>query len=79
MWGTAGGHLRVVRWHGYRVVPKWSPEGREAALLGAWADVGAAVGEGEDQALLRGISTARSTVARPMSCSCCCRPAASGR
>ena len=31
------------------MVPKG---GREAALLGVWADVGAAAGDGEDQALV---------------------------
>jgi hypothetical protein len=48
-----GGHLRVVRPPGYRVVPKWSPEEEgKRSLLGVWADVGAAAGDGEDQALI---------------------------
>ena len=50
-----GGHLRVVRLHGYRVVPKWSPVPKGAGkwpLLGVWADVGAAARDGEDQALI---------------------------
>ncbi len=45
----AGGHLRVVRLHGYRVVPKGTGE---TALLGAWTDVGAAAGDSEDHAFI---------------------------
>jgi hypothetical protein len=48
-----GGYLRVVRPHGYRVIPKWSPkEQGKRPLPGVWADVGAAAGDGEDQALI---------------------------
>ena len=35
------------------MVPKWSPQGAgKRPLLGVWADVGAAAGDGEDQALI---------------------------
>jgi hypothetical protein len=48
-----GGHLRVVRSHVCRVVPRWSPkEDEKRRLLGVWAHVGAAAGDGEDQALI---------------------------
>jgi hypothetical protein len=50
---TTGGHLRVVRSHVYRVVPRWSPKEHEKQPLpGVWADVGAAAADGEDQTLI---------------------------
>ena len=49
------------------MVPKG---GREAALLGVWADVGAARGTVKTRPSLRRISTAHNTVSRPTPCSC---------
>jgi hypothetical protein len=35
------------------VVPKWSPRKQgETALFGSWADIGAAAGDSEDEALI---------------------------
>src|SRR5215470_19159651 len=66
-----GGHLRVVRPHGYRVVPKWSPkEQGKRPLLGVWADVGAAAGDGEDQALVAEDLDRAQCGIRPTPCSC---------
>jgi len=47
-----GGHLRVVRPRGYRVVPEWSPKELRSAIPDIWTDVGAAAGDGKAQALI---------------------------